>query len=135
LRSALQPERLAIELQSRVGPFLSQRGYRMVGHGLGGLAWRRDLSGRALAGVVTLGVLALGGVASGDLGTTVFGLACGVGAGVLSYHRRPANVTIGLTKVQGGTELTIAGGADAEKVGSVVSTVAGPPPAPRGGRP
>jgi hypothetical protein len=135
LRSAYPPERLEIELQSRLGPFLSERGYRVVGHGVTGVTWRREMSGKATAGLVALGLLALGGVLSGDAGSVVFGIFCAVGAAVLIYVRHPATVTIDLARIPGGTELTISGGSDVPRVRPMAETVAGPPPAPepRGG--
>jgi hypothetical protein len=129
VRSTHPPERLEVELQSRLGPFLSGRGYRVVGHGVSGVFWRREMSGKVIAGLVVLGLMALGGLASGDAGSAAFGVACAVGAGVLFYVRRPATVTIGLTRITGGTELTVSGGRDAGKAGEIAKTVAGSPPA------
>lgn len=129
MRSTHPPERLEVELQSRLGPFLSGRGYRVVGHGVSGVFWRREMSGKVIAGLVVLGLMALGGLASGDAGSAAFGVACAVGAGVLFYVRRPATVTIGLSRITGGTELTVSGGRDAGKAGEIAKTVAGSPPA------
>jgi hypothetical protein len=128
VRSAHPPERLAVELQSRVGAVLSQSGYRVVAHGPSGIAWRRDLSGKVIAGLVILGLLALGGVASGEAGSIVFGLVCAVGAGALAYSRRPAGVTIGLVRISGGTEVSVSGGPDTPRAKKIAMVVAGPAP-------
>jgi hypothetical protein len=129
VRSAHPPERLEVELQSRLGPTLSQKGYRVVGHGVTGVTWRREMPGKLIAGLVVLGFLALGGFASGDPGSIVFGLMCAVGAAVLFYLRRPATLTVSLARVEGGTELGVTGGPDATQAEAIVRTVAGPPPA------
>jgi hypothetical protein len=121
---------LEIELQSRLGPFLSERGYRVVGHGVTGVTWRRGMSGKLTAGLVALGLLALGGVLSGEAGSVVFGIFCASGAAVLIYLRRPAIVTIDLARIPGGTELTVSAGPDTARVSPIAQTVAGPPPAP-----
>lgn len=125
------PERLEVELQSRVSPSLSERGYRVVGYGSTGITWRRDVAARLAAGLVLLGLLALGGVSSGDAGFTVFGVLCALGGGVLFYFRRPATVTIGLTRVPGGTEWTVSGGPDSQSAEEIAKAVAGPSPAPQ----
>jgi hypothetical protein len=126
--SAHPPERLEIELQSLVGPSFAQRGYRLVGHGLTAITWRRAMSGKLIAGLVVLGLMALSGLSTGEAGSIVLGVLCAVGAGPLFYFRRPATVTISLTRLLDGTDLAISGGADAPRTEEIVRTVAGPPP-------
>lgn len=133
MRSAHSPERLAVELQSRLGPSLSQRGYRVVGQGVTGVTWRREVSGKLIAGLVVLGFLALGGIASADAGTIVFGIVCAAVGVALFYFRRPATLMVNLTRVADGTEISLSGGPDAVKAEAIVRTVAGPEPqSPRG---
>jgi hypothetical protein len=129
VRAAHPPERLAVELQSRVGPSLSHKGYRLVGSGPAGLMWRRDLAGKVLAGLIVLGLLALSGLASGQAGSIAFGLVCAAAAGLLFYFRRPASVMISLVRLAVGTEVTVTGGPDAGKAAELARTVAGPAPA------
>jgi hypothetical protein len=129
VRSAYPPERLEVELQSRLGPTLAQKGYRVVGHGVSGVTWRREMPGKVIVGLVVLGFLALGGFASGDPGSIAFGLLCAAGAGVLFYLRRPATVTISLARIEGGTELEVSSGPEAAQAEAIARTVVGPPPA------
>jgi uncharacterized coiled-coil protein SlyX len=128
LLSGHPPERLHVELQSRVGPTLSQRGYRVVGFGPAGVTWRRDMAGRIVAALAVLGFFALGGYASGDAGSIVFGAILTLSALLLFYVRRPNTVSINLTRVAGGTELTFTGGRDAAKAQELAQSVAGPAP-------
>jgi hypothetical protein len=128
VRSAHAPQRLAVELQSRLGPSLAQRGYRLVGHGTSGLTWRREMSGKLIAGLVVLGLLALGGIASGEVGSILFGLACAASAGVVFYARRPAVVSVDLTRIPNGTEIDVHGGPDVARSSTIVRAVAGPEP-------
>jgi hypothetical protein len=131
VRSAHPPERLEVELPSLVGPSLAQRGYRLVGQGVSAVTWRRELSGRVLAGLVALGLLALGGLTSGDAGSVALGVACGVGAAVLLYLRRPATVTVALARMPDGTEVSVTGGRDAVRAEVLVRTAVGAPPPAR----
>lgn len=126
MRSRHSAERLEAELTSRIGPSLSHRGYRVVASGKGGVTWRRDWSGKLIAGLVVLGVLALGGIASGDGGSFVFGVACGVGAGALFYLRRPSEVAVTLLPVGDGTEIAVLGGPDVARAEQIVQTLVGP---------
>jgi len=128
VRSSHPPERLEVELQSVISPSLSQRGYRVVGHGITGITWRREMSGKLIAGIAVLALLCLGGVLSGDPGSILFGVVSGLAAGLLFYFRRPANVTIVLTRIQGGTELNVTGGPDAARAKTIAQRVAGPEP-------
>jgi hypothetical protein len=128
MRSPHPPERLAVELQSLVGPSLSQKGYRLAGHGLAGITWRRELSGKLIAALVILGLLALSGLASGEGGSTLLGVLALVGAALIVYLRRPATVTIHLANAGGGSEVTVAGGPDTDWVTEIVRRVASPPP-------
>lgn len=127
MRSAHPPERLAVELQSRIGPVLAQRGYRLVGQGAAGVAWRREMSGKVLAGVIVLGILALGGLVSGDLAATLVGVAAAASAGALAYFRGPATVIVKLDRIPGGTALAVSG-RDSGRATAVAQTVLGPPP-------
>ena len=123
------PERLEIELQSRLGPMLSQRRYRLVRAGTSGVTWRREMTGKVIGGLVVLGVLALGSFAGGTAGSIVFGGICVAGAAVLAFARHPATVTVNLVRTpDGGTELAVTGGRDARRVEKIARTVAGPPP-------
>lgn len=133
MHSAYAPERLAVELQSRVGPSLSQRGYRLVAQGPAGVAWRREMSAKLIAGIIVLGLFALGGLASGQAGSIVLGLACAVAAALLVYFKRSANVTIGFARTPDGTDITVSGGRDAAKAEALVrpfATVTSSAPAP-----
>jgi uncharacterized coiled-coil protein SlyX len=128
LLSAHPPERLHVELQSRVGPTLSQRGYRVVGFGPAGVTWRRDMAGKIVAALAVLGFFALGGYASGDAGSIVLGVVLTLSALLLFYVRRPNTVSINMTRVAGGTELSFTGGRDAAKAQELAQSVAGPAP-------
>jgi archaellum component FlaC len=126
--SSHPPERLHVELQSRVGPTLSQRGYRVVGFGPAGVTWRRDMAGKIVGALCVLGFFALGGYASGDAGSIVLGVILTLSALLLFYIRRPNTVGINMTRVAGGTELTFTGGRDAAKAQELAQSVAGPAP-------
>jgi uncharacterized coiled-coil protein SlyX len=128
LLSGHPPERLHVELQSRVGPTLSQRGYRVVGFGPAGVTWRRDMAGKIGGALFLLGFFALGGYASGDAGSIVFAVILTLSAVLLFYVRRPNTVSINMTRVPGGTELTFTGGRDAAKAQELARSVAGPAP-------
>jgi uncharacterized coiled-coil protein SlyX len=117
-----------VELQSRVGPTLSQRGYRVVGFGPAGVTWRREMAGKIVGALAVLGFFALGGYASGDAGSIVFGVILTLSALLLFYIRRPNTVSINMTRVAGGTELTFTGGRDAAKAQELARSVAGPAP-------
>lgn len=134
MRSQHSAERLEAELTSRIGPSLSHRGYRVVASGRGGVTWRRDWSGKVIAGMVVLGLLALGGVASGDAGSFVFGVACGIGAGTLFYLRRPADVAVTLLPVDGGMEIAVLGGPDVGRAQQILQTLVAPSPTGPGAR-
>jgi hypothetical protein len=124
VRSQHSAERLAADLTSRVGPHLSHKGYRLVSSGIGGVTWRRDWSGKLIAGLVVLSLFALGGIMSGDVGSTVFGVACGVAASALFLFRRPAEVAVDLASVDGGTELAVRGGRDASAARQIAEALA-----------
>jgi uncharacterized coiled-coil protein SlyX len=117
-----------VELQSRVGPTLSQRGYRVVAFGPAGVTWRRDMAGKIVGALAVLGFFALGGYASGDAGSIVLGVILTLSALLLFYTRRPSTVSINMTRVAGGTELTFTGGRDAAKAQELAQSVAGPAP-------
>jgi hypothetical protein len=125
LRSGHSPDRLNVELQSLVGPPLSQKGYRCVGFGPAGVTWRREMSAKLIVGLIVLGLLAIGGLGSGEVGSTVFGAVCAIAAALLVYLKRPATVAIRLSPVPGGTEMTLAGGRDARQIEPIARQVAG----------
>jgi hypothetical protein len=123
------PERLEVELQSRLGPLLSQRRYRLVGAGTSGVTWRREMSAKVIGGLVVLGVLALVSFVAATAASIVFGAICAAGAAVLVFMRHPATVTVNLVRTpEGGTELAVSGGRDARRVEEIARTVAGTPP-------
>ena len=130
MRSAHTPERLGVELQSRLGPSLSRKGYQVVGYGPGGITWRRSMPGKVIAIVVVLGVLALGGVASGEAGSIVLGLVLGVGAGLLVYFRRPASIAVNFARLPGGTDISLNGGPDVRSAEEIVRASVGPDASP-----
>lgn len=123
MRSAHPPERLEIELQSLVGPALSRKGYRVVGHGVTGVTWRRESSGKFIVGVAVLGLLAIGGLTSGESGSIALGVLCAAGAALLVYLRRPASVTVALERVRGGTEIAVSGGPDVDTATEIIRVV------------
>jgi hypothetical protein len=130
--SQYPPERLQVELQSRLGPMLSQRGFRLVGHGPNGVTWRRQMTGKVIGGLVVLGLLALSGFSGGTAGSVTFGVLCLAGAALLVFLRHPASVTVSLVRTQeGGTELAVIGGRDAARAEPIARTVAGPAPVSR----
>lgn len=124
MRLGYPPERLAIELQSRLGPSLAAKGYCVVGHGVNGVTWQRELSGRLIGGLLFLGFLALGLFGTATVGSVLLGLICIAVGSVILYTRRPATVTVGLTRVPGGTEIWVADGPDAHSVNEVLRTLA-----------
>jgi uncharacterized coiled-coil protein SlyX len=128
LLSGHPPERLHVELQSRVGPTLSQRGYRVVGFGPAGVTWRRDMAGKIVAALFVMGFFALGGYANGDAGSIVLAVILTLSSLLLFLVRRPNTVSINLNRVPGGTELTFMGGRDAAKAEELAKSVAGPAP-------
>jgi hypothetical protein len=126
VRSAHPPERLGVELQSRLGPSLSHRGYRVVSYGPGGISWRRSMPGKVIAGVIVLGMLALGGLASGEAGSILLGLIFGIAAGLLVYFRRPAGVAVNFVRFPGGTEISVSGGPDVARTQELVRASVAP---------
>jgi hypothetical protein len=124
VRSGYPPERLEIELQSRLGPSLAAKGYCVVGHGPTGVTWRRELPGRLSAGLLFLGLFALGLFGAATVGSVLLGLICIAVGSVVLYIRRPATVTIGLTRVPGGTEISVSEGPDARSVKDFLHTLA-----------
>lgn len=124
MRSGYPPERTVIELQSRLGPTLAAKGYCVFGHGVAGVTWRRELSGRLIAGLLFLGLFALGLFASATVGSVLLGLICIAIGSVVLYTHRPATVTIALTRVAGGTEISVSEGPDARSVEDIVRTLA-----------
>lgn len=128
IASAHPPERLQVELQSLVGPALSQRGYGLVGQGPTQVMWRRQLSNRVIGGLAVLGVLCIGGLGSGDAVGVVIGLAAAIAAATLVHMRRPATITVSMSPIPGGTQLAVTGGPDATVAEALVRSAAGPPP-------
>lgn len=124
MRSGHPPERLEIELQSRLGPSLAAKGYCLVGQGVTGVTWRREVPGRLTAGLLFLGLFALGLFAAATVGSVVLGLICLAVGSVVLYTRRPATVTVGLTRVPGGTEISVSEGPEARSVEDVLRTLA-----------
>lgn len=96
----------------------------MTGQGPAGITWRRELSAKLIAALVILGLIALGGLTSGEGAGTAIGLLAVAGGVLILYFRRPATVTVGFTAQDDGSELTVSGGPDAEKVAQIVRTVA-----------
>lgn len=124
MRSGYQPERLASELQSRLGPNLSAKGYRLIGHGVTGVTWQRELSGRLIAGLLFLGFVTLGLFGTATVGSILLGLICIAAGSAVLYTRRPATVTVGLTRVPGGTEISVSEGPEARSVNDLLRTLA-----------
>ena len=123
MRSAHPPERLATEVQSRLGPALAAKGYCVVGHGTAGVTWRREVSGRLIAGLLLLGAFALGLLGGATVGAVLLGILCLVaGSGVL-YARRPASVTVNFARVAGGTEISVISSADAAAVTEILQAL------------
>jgi hypothetical protein len=114
-RSSHPPERLEVELRSRLDPTLSRKGYRVVGHGVTGITWRRDLTAKVIAGLVFLCLMALAGLASGDPVSIAIGVVCAAGAVLLFFLRRPATLTVSFEPLQDGTDIAIRGGAAASR--------------------
>ncbi len=112
-----------IELQSRLGPSLAAKGYRVVGHGVTGVTWQRELPGRLTAGLLFLGFFALALFATATVGSVLLGLICIAVASVVLYARRPATVTVGLSRVPGGTEISVSEGPEAHSVKDVLHTL------------
>jgi hypothetical protein len=125
MRSPLSADRIAVELQSRLGPYLADKDYLLTSHGPTGVSWRRGLSARLVAGAVLLGLLGIATVADGGLGGVLFGSACVVGAVVLAYVRRPASVVVTLAPVDGGgTEVSLSAGPDTADAAGIVRATA-----------
>lgn len=124
VRSAYPPERLAIELQSRLGPPLAAKGYCIIGHGVTGVTWRREPSGRLIAGLLFLGVFSLGSFASATAVSLLLGVVCLLIGCAIFYTRRPASVTVSLRRAPGGTEISVSDGPDATTVNDLLRTFA-----------
>lgn len=135
MRSPHPPDRLEIEIQSRLGPSLAERGFRVVGYGAAGITWRRDATGRFVAGLIALGLFAVGGIASGEPASISLGMTAGVGFAFLAYLRRPATVVVHFAPLRsGGTEVSISGSVDARRLEPILKTAASvvPEPSARG---
>jgi hypothetical protein len=128
LISPYPAERVAAEAQTRLGAHLSAKGFALVASGPSGLAWRRELGGKVLAGLVCLALIALGGIGGGlphgDPGTIIVGLACGIAAVLLFRARRSATVVVELRPVEAGCEIELRSTVAQEEVEGLLRAIA-----------
>jgi hypothetical protein len=129
LYSPYPAERVAVEVQSRLGPDLSNKGFRVIASGPSGVTWRRAISGQSTALLLFLGLMFLGGIGSGidegDAGSVFFGVICGTAGFAFFWLRRPATVVVVLQPMaSGGCGVDIHATLALEEVTRTVSAVA-----------
>lgn len=123
------PDRLATELQSTIGPPLSERGYRVVGAGSSGLIWRRDRPQWAWVLIIALCIWSVIFLINGISDLSPVALILGLVAAGLAFAafkwRAPAMVTFHFRPgPAGGTEIIVEG-ADGRDLTSLIQSSLG----------
>jgi len=128
LTSPYPADRVAAEAQTRLGAYLSAKGFALIVSGPGGLTWRRQLEGKVLAGILCLGLMGIGGVggglSDGEAGSVFLGIICGVAALLLLLARRPATVSIGLRPTAAGCEIELRADTNLAEIEALLCSVA-----------
>jgi hypothetical protein len=127
LISPYSAERVATEVQTRLGAHLSAKGFALVAFGPTHLTWRRELGGKVIAALGFLALMAIGGIASladGDPAAALVGVACGIGAVVLLRARRPGTVAVALRPGTAGCEIELQTSLDMPDVEALVCGIA-----------
>jgi len=103
---------------------LARKGFRLVVDGPQGLSWRRERPQALLIAVVVMaafgGLMLIGDPSVWPLSLVLWG----VGAGLL-YWRRPGTVEVSFSPLtDGGTELALTGGPQADEARPLVERIA-----------
>ena len=128
-------ERVATEVQTRLGAHLAPKGFALVAFGPTHLTWRLELGAMVIAALVFLALMAIGGIGSladGGAAAALVGVACGIGAVVLLRARRPATVSVALRPGTAGCEIELRTSLDMQDVEALVCAIANASPGSAG---
>jgi hypothetical protein len=124
-------ERVATEVQTRLGGHLSAKGFALVAFGPTHLTWRRELGPKVIAALVFLALMAIGGIGSladGGAAAALVGVVCGIGAVDLLRARRPATVSLALRPGTDGCEIELRTSSGMQDIEALVCAIANASP-------